>query len=327
MDDIKDTLLKIIKIMKDTDENNPVTASQISKKLESQYGIKAERKAISRNIKLLKENKYSIETFSDKRRGCYLVSDFEDWELKILIDAVASSVFLTKQQSEKLIKKLYKLTGKSTRDMLSKIPPVFKKNKPQFSIAKSNIDAVLSAIASKHKVTFQYAASSANNVKNLKRNGFMYTVSPYSLIWENNSCCLIGCTDGHQSLSSYRLNKIVNIKISEEKSTSFGVISNNNMQSEICEFAERNIYHYGGKTVYLKLEFHEKMLERISETLGEPRNVQNNNGLCNATVITYDGAGLYFWLMQYAEHVRIISPQAVVDNYKRKLKAIISKYN
>lgn len=110
MSDSKIRFLKIIDILKETDEYNPVTAADIIKKLECE-NIKIERKAVYSVINSLIEYGYDIEKCYDNQSGYYLNSrDFEEWELKVLIDAVVKMKFLNEQDIKNLIRKIKKLT-------------------------------------------------------------------------------------------------------------------------------------------------------------------------------------------------------------------------
>lgn len=118
-------LLKILAILMDTDEDNPLTALQIGTKLHNIYGIDAERKSICRDINVLIDAGYGVELCVDNKKGYYMADrDFEDWELKILIDAVLGAKFLTDDNTKKLVNKLKLLASVSSRKVVVAASPL-----------------------------------------------------------------------------------------------------------------------------------------------------------------------------------------------------------
>lgn len=118
MGDNKIKLLKILDIIKDTDEDSPITANEIINRLDKE-GISIERKAVYSSIRALIENGYDIESFQGNKSGYYLKDrDFEEWELKVLIDAVVKMKFLNSKDIKILINKIKKLAGNSAKKVL-----------------------------------------------------------------------------------------------------------------------------------------------------------------------------------------------------------------
>ena len=111
--------LRVLEIMKETDEEHPLTSSGILDKLENLYGITAERKAVGRDIEDLNYCGYSIVPHGDSKRGWYLEHPFEDWELKILMDAVQSAKFLDRADTDRLSEKLRSLASADSRRTLA----------------------------------------------------------------------------------------------------------------------------------------------------------------------------------------------------------------
>ena len=120
----KQKLLYILDILRETDESHLMTANQITKQLKL-WSIDAERKSVLRDISALIEYGYDIVLHNDNKLGFYLASrDFEDWELKVLADAVLSARFLTKSETEKLAQKIYSQSSKAGEKKLKSLTPV-----------------------------------------------------------------------------------------------------------------------------------------------------------------------------------------------------------
>jgi predicted DNA-binding transcriptional regulator YafY len=190
------------------DEYNPITTNKIIKKLKL-YGIEAERKSVCRDISILKDYGYDINVHSDNKLGYFLGErEFEDWELKVLIDAVASVKFLSHIETERLIKKLELFASKSSQKMLRKVLPIITVSKNPTSTVKISIDTVLHAIKQNKKIDFQYTDIGIDLKPYLRKSGKLYTVNPFALIWSDKKYYLIGNYDEYENISNYRLDKM-----------------------------------------------------------------------------------------------------------------------
>ena len=155
MEKNKQKLLAILDILKETDEQHPITANRITRRLH-QNGIDSERKSVLRDISALTEYGYDILLHSDNKQGFYLASrDFEDWELKILIDAVQSAQFLTAAETQSLSERICGLSSKAGSDALRRTARVQLNNNTRQKSVSITIDRVLRAIQSNRKITFQ----------------------------------------------------------------------------------------------------------------------------------------------------------------------------
>ena len=148
-------LIRIYQIFKEySDYDHPLTQDDISNHLEKNYGITIERKAISRNISLLKEAGIEIES---RRAGSYLESrDFEDSELRMLIDGVLSSKYITANHSKDLIEKLCKLSNKYFRSHVKNIYSLNDWSKTDNQALFYNIELIDDAIEHGKQIKFDY---------------------------------------------------------------------------------------------------------------------------------------------------------------------------
>ena len=148
-------LLRVLDILRETDETNPYTANEIVKQL-SLYGIEAERKSVLRDIATLQDYGYDILLHPDNKRGYYMASrEFEDWELKILMDAAVSANFLTQDNSRRLADKISSLASRNGQKALRTVTPLPSQIKHGDPTTKNAIDLLLKAIREKKMVRFQ----------------------------------------------------------------------------------------------------------------------------------------------------------------------------
>ena len=213
MENTKLKLLRILDILNETDEDHPRTANEIISQL-ALYGIAAERKSVLRDIASLQDYGYDILLHSDNKRGYFLASrSFEDWELKILMDAAASASFLTPENASQLVDKLSALSSSDGRKTLRSATPIPSQVKTGDPTTKNSISVLLEAIRKKKKVGFQYTYTAEDLEKHFRFEGHEYPVSPYALIWRMERYYLVGCYGKYKSLSYYRLDRIRNLHI------------------------------------------------------------------------------------------------------------------
>lgn len=327
-------LLRVLDIMKETDEYHPITGNEICRKLET-YGIKAERKSVCRDINALMEyynNEsdygYEIVLSDDNRKGYYMCSRvFEDWELKILIDAVWQARFLTTKKSESLANRLRLLASGESRKLLQNVTPIKSYIKTNKHKVAEYIDMLLSAIRKGRKVKFQYQYTDTNMEKQLKFDGKEYLVNPYALKWRGDRYYLIGNYDKYDNLSFYRLDRIYNLSITDISMKPAKEIVGDNPSKRIEEYVSKSLYNFGGENTHLKLRVKADMVDELIDYFGEEIEFQKREeDFFDVRVVVNDGDGLYFWLLQYAEKVKVISPENVRVELLDRIKRIMDLY-
>lgn len=311
----------------DTSENNPITAVEICKRLKA-YGIEAERKSVCRDINTLIDSGYDILLCEDNKRGYYMASrEFEDWELKVLIDALWQAKFLPYQDTKSITDRIYKLASSESRRMLNSVTPVRSYVKSNNMWIKINIDTLLHAIRQEKKVCFKYTYTDTDKNKKLRRDGGLYVVNPYSLVWQNEHYYLIGNYDEYDNLSYYRLDRIKEIQISNEPIKPADVILGKNADTKIEAYVVQSIYQYGGEKIHLVIEVHEYMADTLIDYFGKDITFnKSGNDLYRVSVQVFNGEGLYFWLLQHGEHIRVIEPESVRYKLLEKIKVIADAY-
>ena len=329
MEYTKIKLLRILDILKESDEDHPCTAKQIIDRL-SMDGLEAERKSVLRDVAALQEYGYDIILHPDNKRGWYMASrEFEDWELKILMDAAVSANFLTEDNSRQLSDKIAALASRSGQKILRTVTPVSSAVKNGDPTTKNAIDILLKAIKKNRKVGFQYVYPGADLEKHPKFDGHTYPVSPYALIWRQDRYFLIGNYGSHKKLSYYRLERIRNIEILDEPAADLETLLGKNPEIRLREFIDRNLNNYSGKTTFIKLRVDEDRAGLIEDTFGVGGvRLEKHDGdklVVRATV--NDGWGLTQWLLQHGDCVEILEPESVRSEVSAELESIRKKYS
>ena len=197
-------------LCKNTDEAHPAGMQSIIDYLAAQ-GIPAERKSIYNDIQNL--NDYGIQVlYKGGRYGGYYVAqrDFELHELKLLVDAVLSSRFLSSKQSMQLIKKIAALSSSHESELLRRELVISGRLKTDNEDAFSNIDLLHEAIGSNSRITFRYFDWGVDLKKHFRNK--TYCVSPYALLWDNENYYLIAHSESH-GLTHYRVDKMEQIQL------------------------------------------------------------------------------------------------------------------
>lgn len=208
-------LLRILQILEQySDIDHPLKQEDIARYLDRDFGIVIERKAIGRNILLLKDAGYDI--LSD-RRGCYLVSrEFEDSELRLLIDGVLASKHITAKHSKELIERLCSLSNKYFRSHVKNIWSVNEWSKTDNQALFYNIEIVDVAIEQGKQITFSYNKYGAD--KKLHKTSD-HRATPYQMVLRNQRYYLIACNEKWKNLGHYRLDRITDIRLTDEPAT------------------------------------------------------------------------------------------------------------
>lgn len=320
-------LLRMLEIFRETDEDHPYTAHQLKEKL-MLYGIEAERKAILRDVAALQECGHEILLHADNKRGYYLAArEFEDWELKVLMDAAVGASFLTEENSKKLADKLCALSSKEGQKTLKGATPILSDVKNGSPTTKNAIDLILKAIRRKRMISFQYLYTDENLEKKLSYDGMRYLVSPYALIWRQDKYYLIGSHKKYQTLSYYRLDRIRNADITEESTLPKEEILGQNADWKLRDYINRNLFNYSGDETRVKLAVDRNMMWVIEDAFGEQYELLSLNetkAIVNVTVS--DGWGLNNWLLQHGDSIQVLEPQTVRNQVIALLNQIQKRY-
>lgn len=320
-------LLYILDILRETDEKNPVTTNKIIEKLKY-YGIEAERKSILRDIEILKDYGIDILLHKDNKKGYYISNrEFEDWEIKMLIDSIASFKFITEEQSKVLINKLKNLSSASGKKAISSLTIINSNWKTENKTVKISIDSIIKAVSENKQISFNYFDYKFDFTKDYRNNELEYVVNPYALIQYQNDYYLIGNYDKYNNLSCYLLSKISNIKVINKNCRELKEILGENSDVLLQSYINKNIYMYGGNSIRLKLKCYKYMADTLIRQFGEVNITNVDDTSFIATVNVTDGDGLYFWLLQHSENVEVLEPAKVRNEFIQSVKDILKKYN
>lgn len=240
-------LIRIWQILKDySDFDHPLTQEDIAVKLQNEYGIILERKAISRNISLLKEAGIDIES---RRAGSYLeCRDFEDSELHMLIDGVLSSKYITAKHSKDIINRLCGLSNKYFRSNVKHIHSVNDWYKTDNQALFYNIELIDTAIEEGKQVHYDYNKYGTD--KKLHKSSHQY-VTPYLMVLHNQRYYLMAYSEYWGNMVFHRLDRITNMIVVDKKATPIRNVPGYECGINYKELSSTMPYMLIGTTVFI----------------------------------------------------------------------------
>lgn len=313
-------ILWMLKILMDhTDEAHGLNAEQMIAKLES-HGISAERKSIYRDIEELKE--FGFDILQNKAVGGYYLAtrEFELPELKLLVDAVQSSKFITYKKTEELIKKIESLASVHQAKGLRRQVVVRDRIKNMNESIYYNVDYIQNALTSNRKIRFQYYEWTPDKEKKLRKNGDWYEVSPWVLTWVDENYYLIAFDGESQKVKHYRVDKMQRMEVSKFEREGEAHFRDFN----VGQFAKKTFGMFGGETetVVLRCENHFAgiMIDRFGQEVPMRRDGEAHFLVRPQINVSEQFFG---WLTGLGCGVKIQGPESVKEKYRKHLLKIL----
>lgn len=323
----KEKLLRTLDILKSTDEKHPITVGKIIERL-NEYGLEPERKSVLRDIKLLKDYGYDIEYAEDNREGFYLGErEFEDWELKVLIDALQGARFLNRDDSNTLADKLCSLASDDSSRTL-KFMTIPANTKVGEKSVKNSIDTVMRAMRNHSKIQFNYVFTDDSGNAAPKHPEGIEPVSPYALIWRSDRYYLIGNHSQKTGISYYRLDRIRKMKELEgERAVPLQDVLGSDAENKLRRFVKQNIYNEKGKTILLRLALSPNARDAVFDNFGDDATIITApDGSLEAYASVSDSEGLYECLMKHSKDFTVVEPAEVRERFVLRLKNVLERY-
>lgn len=320
----KEKILFLMKLFQEeTDALHPLSRKQLEDKL-GEYGIHTERKSLYNDIETLKRFGMDIEYKKERPEGYYLADhEFELPELKLLVDAVQSSRFITEKKSNTLIRKIEGMTSKYEAKQLQRQVVVANRIKAMNESIYYNIDKIHSAIASNQQLLFKYFEWTIEKKTRLKRDGNPYQVSPWALTWDDENYYLIGYDVDAGILKHFRVDKMLEIDILEEPRAGKEEFK----RFDLAHYAKKTFGMFGGEEETLRIRFHNKYIGVVVDRFGKDVPVRpdgENHFIARVEVAVSEQ--FFGWLTGLGKDVKILFPEHVADMYLELLREITGVY-
>ncbi len=317
-------LLYLAKIFREeTDRKTGLTMPQIIEHLR-EYGISAERKALYRDIKALREFGMDIQRYNRSPMQYALANrEFSQPELLLLVDAVQSSRFLDIEKSRELIDSIRTLASKRQRETLSKRMHVEGRIKMQNESVFYNVDIVQEAIQAHRRVSFHYFKYDVEKKKVRQHGGDRYLETPVELIYSDGYYYLVTYNDKHDGFTNYRVDRMTEVMVSDEPATRNECIASFDPEA----YTAQAFSMFNGEPKTISLIVDGEVMSSIVDRFGsdvESHALDGSHARVYARVKVSDV--FYGWLAQFGTKVRVEKPRSVVQGYTEYLQRIVSAY-
>lgn len=313
-------LLYLTKIfMEKTDESHALTLAEITSLLNG-YEVTADRKTLYLDFEELKH--YGLDIISEQRSKTvvyYLASrDFELAELKLLVDSVQSSKFITEKKSNSLIKKLESLVSEHESKQLHRQVITSGRVKTMNESILINVDSIHSAINNNRQISFQYFQWTPDKQRELRHDGQRYTISPWHLVWDNENYYMIGYDSDSEMIKHFRVDKMLRISSGNEKREGLKKMKKFN----IATYSRTLFGMLGGESTRVTLQCHNSMAGVIIDRFGKDTvMLRHDDEHFIAYVEVVPSDQFLGWIIGLSSYVQIMEPSSVV----KRIKDLLSK--
>ena len=313
--------LMILKILeKYSDADHCLTQKRIIELLDIEYGMQCDRKSVATNINSLKEMGYDIVK---EREGVYLIREFEDWELRVLIDSVLFSQTISRTRAKQLIEKLKTLGNKYFSAKVKHIVNLPELHRSDNTSVALTLDALNDAVSQNKKISFTYN-SYDEDLKLHPRRAEPYVVSPYQMVATNGRYYLIANNEKYDDFTHYRVDKMTDVKILGEPARPVKEFAPNGLN--LPRHMAEHIYMFSGESVRVKFWTYGYMLDALVDWFGKDFDIIQRTGDRILISVRVNLQAMKYWLMQFGEHIEVIEPQALRDEIRNIAENIRSAH-
>ena len=308
-------------LQKNSHENHPVRASDLIAMLDRQNNISCDRKTVYSDIAALQDYGIDIISLPGKNGGYYIASrNFELPELKLLIDAVQSSRYLTEKKSKELIEKLLTQCNEQDAKLMKRNVLVSGRVKSMNETIYYSVDTIQEAISQNKQITFRYFDWDFGCKRKFREKA--YIASPYGLCQDNENCYLLAFSDRH-GITSYRVDRMMDISLLESPRTPCPELTG----KALHDHANRLFQMYSGDAVDVKLQFHNSLINVVVDRFGKDiMLIPDGSEHFNFTVRVAVSPMFLSWVMGFGAKAKILYPQSVADELCQLCTEAMNQY-
>ena len=320
----KEKVLYVMRILlQETDEAHPLSTEEIIDKL-GEVGIKAERKSIYSDVETLRSFGLDVHGTRGRSAGYYVgLRDFELPEIKLLIDSVQSSKFITERKTMQLIRKLAGLMSVHEAALMKRQLYVKNRIKSMNESIYYNVDAIHQAIGEDKQIEFRYYSYTVTKEKKFRRNGRPYRVSPLALSWAEENYYLIAYEAEADKIKHFRVDKMDGIRVIQQ----FRQGKNRLPEKEMGEYARKNFFMFGGEEQVVTMRFSNRMIGVVIDTFGKDVAVTSLDAdhfqIRTSVAVSPQFFG---WLFGLDGEAAITAPREVMDQFYEQLERVRSPF-
>jgi len=310
-------------LLQRSDENHPMTVADLISAL-SAYDITAERKSIYDDLEVLRQFGLDIVQVKGKSTGYYVASrEFELPELKLLVDSVQSSKFITEKKTYSLIKKIEGLASAYDAQLLQRQVYVRGRVKSMNESVYYNVDEISAAITQDLQIKFRYFEYDLKKERRFRKEGGFYTVSPFALMWDDENYYLLAWDADAAMLKHYRVDKMTQISHLDAVRCGKEAFSKVDMSA----YSKKVFGMFTGAETRVKLRFANHLIGPVIDRFGKDLFI-SPDGDAHFTVHLDVAVSpqFYGWLFGFGHEVEVLSPEAVREEMKTRLNESLTLY-
>ena len=303
-------------LYENTDEEHPISTTELVRIFVAE-DAHAKRKTVKDDMDVLVGEGFDVVTVRGRNNSFFLgTRKFELPEVKLLIDAVSSSRFISAEKSEILISKLTDMVSRHQAEKVCRhlytAEHVKADNKQIYYI----VDAVTDAINEGKKIRFQYFDYDGKKEKCLRHDGAEYSVSPYALVWDDSHYYMCGYSDAKQMIVNYRVDRMCNTEIKDEKAVALPE------GFSMDDYVRKQFHMFAGDETEVVLECRDDMMKYIIDQFGEEVETRKvSEDTFQAKVHVADSPTFYGWVFPFEGKIQIVEPEEIREKYRSMVKA------
>ena len=310
-------------LLERSDENHPLTVQDMIDEL-SLHNISAERKSIYSDLEALRVFGLDIMQSKGKSTGYYIASrDFELPELKLLVDSVQSSKFITHRKTLALIKKIEGLASVYDAQLLQRQVYVRNRVKSMNESVYYNVDEISGAISRDRIIRFNYFEFDVNKQRRYRHDGKVYEISPFALMWDDENYYMLGYDQEAEKLKHYRVDKMTNIESAETERSGKELFAGMDMSS----YSKQVFGMFTGSEQTVKLRFENRLAGAVIDRFGkEVMLIPDGNEHFTVSADIAVSPQFYAWVFGFGTAVEILSPDSARQELAQLAKSVSRIY-
>ena len=317
--------IKILHILdyleRNSHEGRPVKTAELISMLDREHRISCDRKTVYSDIAALQDYGVDIVALPGKNGGYYIASrNFELPELKLLIDAVQSSRYLTEKKSRELIEKLCAQCNEHDANLMRRNVLVSGRVKSMNETIYYSVDAIQEAISQNKQIAFRYFDWDLGGQRKYREKE--YLASPYGLCQDHENCYLLAFSERH-GITSYRVDRMTDIHLSEENRIPCPELTG----KALVEHANRLFQMFSGDATDVKLRFHRSLINVVIDRFGKDTMlIPDGDDWFNFTVKVAVSPMFLSWVIGFGQKAKVLYPQSVADKCAELCREALSQY-
>lgn len=313
-------ILEILR--KYSDEEHSLTQQEIIKLLEKNYGMECDRRSVKNNVLSLKEMGYDISMENGYR---LLSREFDDSELRILIDSVLFSKSISTRQAKTLIAKIRGLASNYFNAKVSHVSNLPELHRTVNKQAMYSLDAINDAIAAKRKISFTYNQIGTDFKLHPKRQE-AYVVNPYQIVANNGMFYLISNYDKYDNVAHFRIDKMTDVKILDEKQKPMSKVQGLENGLNLPKHMAEHLYMFSGESVAVKFLTPEYMMSDLVDWFGQDFRIMEKKDGNLLVRVTCNEEAMRYWALQFGPYVEVLEPAELREQLLKDVLGMAEKY-